>query len=742
MGVTRNLSMAVQDRALQWANANPFPLPQLQVFASDLKVIQVGADYYFKALVGSDLLITGYDFPTGWTKGFPYKSAATIDIFGQTAVPVVSLFQNFDYADTYFCKHAAQVVDGNGVETYEARVSGIVAYSAALTGADLTAANTYFGTPTESGTALWVSPTGLDSQAGSKALPWLTLDKAFDTENTAKIIYCKSSNQVGDTVLGYLYNAKNNELVCIGKVKTTGNTGYGAYWKDNQVPPRITALIIESSNSTNNLFLDSLPNMVMNKLKLKSTNAAYSIQNRFKELNNSVITGTNVTAGFYQATAQEWFINNSYINLVSSYLLFMLAGSGNPVIKNSKIRGTYSTYAFKAWSTQLLSLIGNDINIQSTNAIIYILSGGSLILTDNTIVANLTGGEGFVHMEDSPTSLSEIRRNRITNNGLTSDIIKIKNTNHKTTHNIINCEDAVYVGFNEINSAVLSASVLANCEITDNKILSKRTSGHNITIGDEATSAGNKKVTNALISRNYVKSATAYGEAANTTHSLFIGFQNGVISHNFVLGGGFGAILKGSDIYTSNIQYNLLIDCLRPAYSKAQSGISIINNTIVNDLITPEFGVWLSSNTGGDAAVNCVIKNNIVAYLGDYATFIAVDIESATNTVDYNIYYTKSATLKFKVAGVEKTFAQWQALGYDTHSIVLTDVQFNALFTDQVNSNYALATGSAAIGAGVDLGATYDDGLDASTNWGTDTQLPVVVTKQQGAAWDCGAYVS
>jgi hypothetical protein len=51
------------------------------------------------------------------------------------------------------------------------------------------------------------------------------------------------------------------------------------------------------------------------------------------------------------------------------------------------------------------------------------------------------------------------------------------------------------------------------------------------------------------------------------------------------------------------------------------------------------------------------------------------------------------------------------------------------------------AISSPSIGSGVALDAAYDDGLDASTNWGFDTQLPVVITKQQGANWDIGAYV-
>ena len=34
-----------------------------------------------------------------------------------------------------------------------------------------------------------------------------------------------------------------------------------------------------------------------------------------------------------------------------------------------------------------------------------------------------------------------------------------------------------------------------------------------------------------------------------------------------------------------------------------------------------------------------------------------------------------------------------------------------------------------------------DDGLDSTTNWGDASTVPVVVTKQQTAPWDIGAYV-
>jgi len=203
------------------------PAYELATLWLDGSIVDVeGAKYFVDKKAGNNVLITGYDFPTGWVSGFPYKSAATIDVFGQTGVPVVSLFQNFDYANQYFTRHVAQVVDGNLVETSEPYVCEIVAYSEALTGTDLTSANTYYGVPVEDVNAKWVSKAGNDGTGnGSKATPWLTLSKAEATI-TADIdqkIYVKSGvyNETN-----WLASAKNAHYIGIGLTALTSTGGY------------------------------------------------------------------------------------------------------------------------------------------------------------------------------------------------------------------------------------------------------------------------------------------------------------------------------------------------------------------------------------------------------------------------------------------------------------------------------------------------------------------------------------
>jgi hypothetical protein len=107
-----------------------------------------------------------------------------------------------------------------------------------------------------------------------------------------------------------------------------------------------------------------------------------------------------------------------------------------------------------------------------------------------------------------------------------------------------------------------------------------------------------------------------------------------------------------------------------------------------------------------------------------------------------NIYCTDDeAPLYFAYVPHSYTLAEAQAMGVEANSISLINTEINNILNNVSGSDLSLKNGSVAIGVGETLDAAYDDGLDASTDWGSDTEVPVVVTKQQGAAWDIGAYV-
>ena len=731
--------------ATHGALLNQIPAANLATMWLDGSIVDVSGSKYFVNKKGDNVLITGYDFPSGWVRGFPYKSAATIDVFGQTGVPVVSLFQNFDYENKYFCRHAAQVVDENGVETYEPRVLDIVAYGSALTGEDLTKANAFYGVPNEDVNAVWVSKTGNDTTgSGSKAAPYLTIVKAYTVVNDGRTIYVKSG-AYSETV----YSLNDCQLQCIGFVDFTPTSGgYGIRWRYD-TKDLIAGIKINPGNAiTSGIYGQSAINLVISNIYLNSS-AGTGINGDYKSIIDCVLIGTVTTHYIANATgSQERTIVNSYIYTGGGNMIYNPASMGKLTVKNNRLLPKTSRIINNLNASAGIDFIGNYVKSMLDLQNVIIVSSGdfpNLNILDNIFdinggVADLFQFTGYV------TNMVTIKRNKITTgSNLSETIFAIINCNLVAENNIINIEASEPSAYGDILSTV-SSNVAVSQSIKNNKILSKRTGGYNIGVGSEGTSVADNCMTSIEISCNYIKGRHAYADpSTNNTHGLFVGYQiNAAIKHNLGYGLGYAVVLKGiaTTIYTSNgVTYNVFKDFKRGVYLKGANSVNIFNNTFVSSNL-PDYAVRLDENAGSDAASNGIIKNNIFICL-ETGTYNAVQFlnGSADNVSDYNIFYCPNGTLNFTDGATSYTFAEWQAHGQDTHSIVLTDAQFNAMFTNFANDDYSLAAGSAAIGAGVALDAAYDDGLDASTVWGADTVLPVIVTKKQAAAWDCGAYV-
>ncbi|HLJ44482.1 MAG TPA: right-handed parallel beta-helix repeat-containing protein [Bryobacteraceae bacterium] len=190
--------------------------------------------------------------------------------------------------------------------------------------------------------------------------------------------------------------------------------------------------------------------------------------------------------------------------------------------------------------------------------------------------------------------------------------------------------------------------------------------------------------------------------------------------------GGSGINCDGVD--SSTFSNNLL-------YNNHASGISLYaidgahgssNNKVYNNTIVmaanSRYVINIPNDGGGKVApVGNVIENNIL-YTPDSShgsVLIAKGSVSGFHS-DYNVVVGRfsdnngNSLLNMK---------QWQALGYDLHSLVSTPAQ---LFVDPAHNNYQLKTGSPAVDTGTAL-----------------TNVPVDilgVTRPQGVAWDIGCY--
>jgi hypothetical protein len=186
-------------------------------------------------------------------------------------------------------------------------------------------------------------------------------------------------------------------------------------------------------------------------------------------------------------------------------------------------------------------------------------------------------------------------------------------------------------------------------------------------------------------------------------------------------GGGSGINMDG--VTHSLIRNNLL-------YDNHASGISIYqidggsgshdNRVLNNTIVMPSDGRW-GINIPNTNDTNNKLFNNIVYNNHSWRGSITIGSPTLAGfESDYNVVMDRFST---DDGDTRITLAQWQALGYDAHSIIATPAQ---LFVNVSADDYHLKAGSPAINIGTPLGDVTDD-LEGNPR-------PV------GPAYDVGAY--
>ena len=732
-------------------NSTPPPRLDLAVLRLNMRAKKVGSDYYVTDLIsGKDFLITGKDFDI--TYGFPFKTGASISApaadatliaedvnnflydSGGTpnAIPPCSMFNNIDYENKLFFRYASAVEDEDGVYLKEPFIAEMVLYSEALTGADLTDANTFFGVETVSND-YWVAATGDDTTGtGTFVNPWKTWVKAYNTAPAGSNIYVKT-NETTEALYTVL---KNIAYSGTGLSKyNAAATAYGMRLRGSVYRHLKRINFNANAATTAAIYFQDATNAAVDNCRIIGV-CAYLAYPTFKIIKNSYFYQNRPGLSGYILSQQinvPWVVDNNYLYSNSYGHILTNAASGIGIIKNNYFTGGASI-PLRILTPNKQSIIGNKFINAATQRIIEEVGDlCELQFVKNHIEQGVTSQE-MIYISGLTTNFANFEQNKIISTN-SEQLIYILTSNCLLKNNaIIHTEETA-----QYSDFYFGGILNTYAEVENNYINSKRIGGYNIGIGGETTSAYD----NTAI-RLYVRNNHIYGNGGGT-HNIFVGFQiNADVKYNRIDFGGYGAVIKGSTstVYTENgFQYNLIVDSQRGVYSKGVSGLSIVNNTIINKTVDPVYAIQLGENTGGDNAENCVVKNNIIINTsGETLTAIQLDANNSTHDIDYNIYCSNGG-LYFVIGGTSYTFAQWQALGYDTNSVVLTEAQAKALFIDYDNGDFRLANGSQAIGFGDDLGVDYNTGLDGETKWGSDDSSPVILTKTN-TNWDAGCYVS
>jgi hypothetical protein len=270
----------------------------------------------------------------------------------------------------------------------------------------------------------------------------------------------------------------------------------------------------------------------------------------------------------------------------------------------------------------------------------------------------------------------------------------------------------------------------------NNLITSINRYGYMLQAGDEGVRPTNNKLDGAVITGN--KFSWSGDDMEIITHGLFTGHNRNVIAkYNYLNYVPMGIIRKSTNNMTNEgggVAYNIIKGGAVAIVVKGMSNVNVFNNTMYTDRTPsqtwrPLLNIYTNVDGGGySVAHGTKIYNNI--FYTKYQTFaISIDDAECLNGLecDYNVYWCETGSPRFNINGSVLTFAQWQAMGYDQHSVVA-----DPKFLDLVNFVPAKR-----LDYGKDLGSEWKDGLAVNAKWGSTDPA----TAAQNGKWQVGAVV-
>ena len=269
----------------------------------------------------------------------------------------------------------------------------------------------------------------------------------------------------------------------------------------------------------------------------------------------------------------------------------------------------------------------------------------------------------------------------------------------------------------------------------NNAITSVNRYGYLLSAGDEVPGAYNNNLDGAVITGNML-TWNGTPEIGIIPHGIFTGYNINVqVKYNYLNKVPMAIIRKSNGMtdVSGVVSYNIVKNPGVGVVIKGMNGVRIFNNTFYSSLTTAQTNrsfIDIYENpdvTPAGCAKGTKIYNNVF-YTKNRLKNISITSSCLSGfECDYNIYYCESGTPVFMVDGSLKTFSEWQAMGYDTHSRVI-----NPNFKDLVSFVPA-----ARLDYGTDLGQAFATGLSVDAKWGTTSPA----TATQNGRWQVGAVI-
>ncbi len=269
----------------------------------------------------------------------------------------------------------------------------------------------------------------------------------------------------------------------------------------------------------------------------------------------------------------------------------------------------------------------------------------------------------------------------------------------------------------------------------NNSITSVNASGYMLQAGDENISGTNNNLDGEVITGNkFIWNGT---DVESITHGVFTGYnKNAILIYNYLQNVPMGLLRKSNGMTNTSggVAYNIVINPKTACVAKGMNNVNIYNNTFYSsktasetwrglvDIYTNTDGGLNARSTGTKIFNNIFYTKHKILNIKIYENECLPGFES-----DYNLFWCEEGEPIFEIAGVAKTFTQWQALGYDKHSVIINPNFINYIdFVPDTRLDY-----------GNDLGITWQKGLSVDAVWGsTDPE-----TANQNGTWQVGARI-
>jgi hypothetical protein len=281
-------------------------------------------------------------------------------------------------------------------------------------------------------------------------------------------------------------------------------------------------------------------------------------------------------------------------------------------------------------------------------------------------------------------------------------------------------EEGVAANYLGIQNGVISGNTV-NYQYGEG--LSVNGGASNITISDNL-------VTNNPITAIYVDSG--YGLGGDTTN---ITVQYNYVSDSVVSYAIATESSGNNNITGVNFSYNISqggSNCTYALRLQGSGGNGVFENVAVyNNTLT---GCTDAIVANGPSGTNNTFSNNILKPSRYYAW-----VQSDTATSNYSISYEDAYTPYSKVISWLGSYYTLAAFTTAFPDFFQKSVESNPKLTNNAGGNFTLMAGSPAIGAGTNLGSTYEMGLNPSSSW--PSSVATLPQSQNGAGWEIGAFV-